>query len=365
MSLKSIVKRYCPSPLLPALKIVARPYIYVNGLMSACRALKYLQYYQDELSREILRDRIEYLKTNDKNIFLKRAQKEGWTFTDIYSSNHRKYSGLLVIYDKKSNRLEYTRNFASMLNIKVRFMTLREFLKNGNPDDSELLVIIVHDWHLNLCKNRVKDYLSAHNMHCDVSTALASIREEEQYLDVFAPSDDEIVVDAGCYDGATAMRFLKWGGDKIRHIYSFEFDPVNAVKCEENLKPYGDKVTLIQKGTWDKEGTVYTSAGGGVGSRVTSGGSTEIQLASIDSELSGVPVTFIKMDVEGAELKSLIGAKNTIIKNHPRLAICVYHEQEDIYEIPAYILSLVPEYKFYLRHYSTNQWETVLYAYCE
>ncbi len=71
------------------------------------------------------------------------------------------------------------------------------------------------------------------------------------------------------------------------------------------------------------------------------------------------------MDVEGAELKSLIGAKNTIIKNKPRLAICVYHKPEDICEIPEYILSLVPEYKFYLRHYSSINWETVLYASCD
>ena len=70
------------------------------------------------------------------------------------------------------------------------------------------------------------------------------------------------------------------------------------------------------------------------------------------------------MDVEGAELKSLMGARNTIVKNHPRLAICAYHKLEDLYEIPEYILSLVPEYKFYLRHYASNAYELVLYAYC-
>ena len=192
-----------------------------------------------------------------------------------------------------------------------------------------------------------------------------SIREDIQYFDVFNPADDEIIVDAGAYDGTTALQFLEWGKGKVKHIYSFEFDPINAVKCEENLKPYAGKITLIKKGTWDKDEIVYSNAKGGTGSSIISEGNTQVQLASIDSELVGVPVTFIKMDVEGAELKSLMGAKNTIIKNHPRLAICVYHKPEDIYEIPGYILSLVPEYKFYLRHYASNQWETVLYAYCE
>ena len=71
------------------------------------------------------------------------------------------------------------------------------------------------------------------------------------------------------------------------------------------------------------------------------------------------------MDVEGAELKSLMGARNTIIKNHPHLAICVYHKPSDLYEISGYILSLVPEYKFLLRHYCSREWETILYVSCE
>ena len=91
----------------------------------------------------------------------------------------------------------------------------------------------------------------------------------------------------------------------------------------------------------------------------------EVYLTAIDNVVGDERVTFIKMDVEGAELKSLMGARNTIIKNHPRLAICAYHKPEDLYELPGYILSIVPEYKFLLRHYSSNNWETVLYAYCD
>jgi hypothetical protein len=73
-------------------------------------------------------------------------------------------------------------------------------------------------------------------------------------------------------------------------------------------------------------------------------------------------VTFIKMDIEGAELNALIGSRNTIVKNKPILAISIYHKKKDIFEIINYILSLNLNYKFYLRHYSLGKSETILYA---
>lgn len=68
------------------------------------------------------------------------------------------------------------------------------------------------------------------------------------------------------------------------------------------------------------------------------------------------------MDIEGAELKALEGATECISKYSPQLAISVYHKPEDIIEIPMFIKSLNPKYRFWLRHYSLSWFDTVLYA---
>ena len=85
------------------------------------------------------------------------------------------------------------------------------------------------------------------------------------------------------------------------------------------------------------------------------------KVVSLDSCITD-KVTFIKMDIEGAELNALKGSREIIKKYKPRLAVSVYHKKEDLIEIPLYIKELVPEYKLYIRHYSNAAIETVLYA---
>ncbi len=51
------------------------------------------------------------------------------------------------------------------------------------------------------------------------------------------------------------------------------------------------------------------------------------------------------MDIEGAELEALKGAREIIVRDRPKLAISIYHNAEDYVEISAYIKSLVPDYK--------------------
>ena len=111
-----------------------------------------------------------------------------------------------------------------------------------------------------------------------------------------------------------------------------------------------------------REKVAFSADNNGFGSHIDAGGDKTIDIVALDEVLSEVPVTFIKLDIEGAELDTLKGGKELICKYHPKLAVCVYHKPEDIIAIPQYILSLQDDYKFYLRHYGLGNEETVLYC---
>ncbi|MGC9169004.1 MAG: FkbM family methyltransferase, partial [Desulfurella sp.] len=72
--------------------------------------------------------------------------------------------------------------------------------------------------------------------------------------------------------------------------------------------------------------------------------------------------TLIKMDIEGAELEALTGAKEIITKYKPKLQICIYHKPEHLWQIPMLLKDWVKEYKLYIGHHSFDFAETVLYA---
>lgn len=187
-----------------------------------------------------------------------------------------------------------------------------------------------------------------------------------QYFDsdILQPVSNEVFVDGGAYDMETARKFARWCGDGYKKIYSFEPDPQNYSFCLKQLgsRPIRD-LELINKGTWNCE-DVLSFKCGGEGSRFMESGDDviEVKAIDIDSVVGNDRVTLLKLDVEGAELKALEGAQNTIRNNHPRLAISIYHKPEDIIQIPAYILSLYNDYKLYIRHYKFSYYETVLYA---
>ena len=88
----------------------------------------------------------------------------------------------------------------------------------------------------------------------------------------------------------------------------------------------------------------------------------EIPVCALDEVCGDEKITFIKMDVEGSEYKALLGAEKIISCCKPKLAISIYHNPEDIWELPELILKMNPDYKFYIRHYSLAGEDTVLYA---
>lgn len=189
---------------------------------------------------------------------------------------------------------------------------------------------------------------------------------QQQYFDqeIMKPCQNEVFVDGGCYDCSTDRLFIEWCGGRYKKIYSFEPDIKNYEKCKVIAKNIYN-MELFNKGLWSREDILSFEGSGSQGSRiieVKARNDTTVSVAAIDEVVGNDKVTFIKMDIEGAELEALKGAKNTISKRHPKLTISIYHKPEDIWEIPAYILSLSEDYRFYIRHYQLSKNETILYA---
>ncbi|WP_049945709.1 FkbM family methyltransferase [Butyrivibrio sp. LC3010] len=189
-----------------------------------------------------------------------------------------------------------------------------------------------------------------------------------QYFEkgIIAPVQNEVFVDGGAYDGATCDRFIEWCSGNYNSIYAFEPDKRNYERLNKKVKDNNllmPKMHLINRGLWSKETTLSFSESGTQGSHITEGeGTIQIKTAAIDDVIKDDKVTFIKLDVEGAEKEALLGAEEIIRRDHPRMAISIYHKPEDIWELPELVLSLNNDYKLWLRHYQLSECETILYA---
>ena len=120
-------------------------------------------------------------------------------------------------------------------------------------------------------------------------------------------------------------------------------------------------LSLFNLGAWNKKETLHFEKKAGRSSHKSETG-IPINFDSVDNVINE-PVSFIKMDIEGAEKKALEGAKETIKKYKPKLYVCAYHRNEDFFALPEKILSLNPDYNIFLRHHPyIPAWETNFYC---
>ena len=187
-----------------------------------------------------------------------------------------------------------------------------------------------------------------------------------QYFDYFKPEIGECFLDGGALDGNTSFQFIQWCGEQYENIYAFEPNPLQKELCRENLRQSGKPgIHFFDQALWDQSKTLSFEAHpqSKWDAHISGSGQFSVPAVTADSILDGEKITFIKLDVEGAELQALKGAKQIILKNHPRMAISIYHHPKDFVSIPLYLLSLVPDYRFAIRHYHSDQIETILYVF--
>jgi len=172
-----------------------------------------------------------------------------------------------------------------------------------------------------------------------------------KYLDVIKNENLEVVIDAGGFIGDTAIAFaFKNPNGKV---YSFEPSKL-GIENMVHLTQSFPNIIPIQMGLWyencllafNEEDELSNSSRVNEGQKVIDA----ITLDSFVQDRNIIKVDFIKMDIEGAELNALKGAKSTILRDKPDLAICIYHSPTDLWEIPLWIKNNFPDYHIYIDH---------------
>ncbi len=178
-------------------------------------------------------------------------------------------------------------------------------------------------------------------------------------LQLFSWGRNEVYMDLGAYNGDTVQEFLQLVQGEYQQIIAVEPDRKNYRKLRalaEGLEQ--GKLTVHQVGIWEQPGELGFSDSGGRQSSFCLKPKNVVPVDTIDHLAGDWPVSYIKMDVEGAEVQALRGGCATLQRHQPKLFVAAYHYDADLYRLPLLIWQLVPEYKLYLRKHSyVPAWE--------
>jgi FkbM family methyltransferase len=196
---------------------------------------------------------------------------------------------------------------------------------------------------------------------------------DPQYLSSVAPLlDTDRILDCGAYDGDTLRSWLETKGEFGRYI-GLEPDPDSRHRLEQVVAGLpahlAERVTILPYAVASEEGTATFSAWGTgastLGTVGGTGGGMTVECRQIDqlvASLGDPHPSLLKMDIEGAELDALHGAVALIHGEAPLLAICVYHRQSDLWQIPLFAAEQRSDYTFYLRPHNEEGWDLVCYG---
>lgn len=215
---------------------------------------------------------------------------------------------------------------------------------------------------------------------------------DNEYFDknIIKLLDNEIFIDAGAYNGDTLYNFLKNTNSHFKDAYLFEPDRNNFTMLDNQLSNkllvsnIGEKLDFIELGETTDNIHIYNSGVYSKASKLNFTGNLSkashitgnlnmslnnrsfsddiIDVVRLDDVLEDKEVTYIKMDIEGSEYEAIKGARKIITRCKPKLAICIYHNENHLWDIPILINDLNPNYKIYIRHYNSNLWDTICYA---
>jgi len=190
--------------------------------------------------------------------------------------------------------------------------------------------------------------------------------------DILGPKPDQVVVDCGAYNGDTAQLYLQRTDNRCV-IYAIEAFPTNFKVLSQWVKDNNlqNKVIPINIAVGEKNGTISFSSEkdlldprASIISKRGADSALKFKVETLDEIFSrryNTPVNFIKMDIEGAEEKAILGAENLIKKYKPGLAIASYHLPAHLWELPLLLSKMNSNYRIFAGHHPKCVYETEYY----
>lgn len=209
-----------------------------------------------------------------------------------------------------------------------------------------------------------KQYLAQLNYRLKIDFDSLPVPDtKNQYFpsDLIYLTENEVFLDAGAYDGDTFFDFSKRVENKFNKYIALEPDPKNFELIKLNLINIQD-VIIEPYAVGAKHEFLNFNSTGGEGASINFEGDISVECVTIDEKYKNYKPTFLKFDIEGAELDALKGASYIIKEFTPTIAVCIYHKPQDIFEIPLWINALNPNYNFHVRTHGNDGFEFVLYA---
>lgn len=123
-----------------------------------------------------------------------------------------------------------------------------------------------------------------------------------------------------------------------------------------------DNVETLETALSDVKGdAVIQQSIGGISSKVklsTDGIPNKVD--TIDKLFKDKPISYIKADLEGFDLQMIKGARETIIKNKPKIAITTYHRKDHAELISEFLRSIVLEYNIRVKGIELRNGSTIM-----
>lgn len=279
---------------------------------------------------------------------------------------------LIIICVKKAEYIREIKEQIEDLKTKIDYLTLDEFFFGKSTEIILNNLQILEDD----ASKRIYEQLIERRMNNEMK--MYDLFEENQYFAIPAFREDdvnEVFVDMGGFVGDTLERYLFTKYGTFKRYYIFEPDEKNYSallkrihRLNEEWGLAGDKIIPVFAGVGKEDSTYFFEEleQGSYGSHYTlEDTGLKRKIVALDNYFKDIKVNFLKADIESYEFDMLQGAINILKRDRPKLAISIYHNAVDMFHILNWLENLKLGYKFYIRHHSVRDTETVLYAVCD